>query len=250
MSSNDDNVIATMALGPSEWTNQNGISRWFYSGDGGQWSSSFLSKTLVDWLMGPDKDVTTDDDPRLMILTGGILEWTANSVIYKETDPLKMRGLPNGLDGAMLNTMMGGPTIPYEHFSAVNPKMMQDDEPYMIMHAAESEFLLAEALERNIGTGITGTAEEHYRRGVKLAMQMYTIYDESFVVTDDQVETYLTTYPYGVTKPALEMIGEQMWVSKWMNWWDAWSDYRRTGYPQLVPTIIRVMPPMVRSRLN
>ncbi len=236
MSSNDDNVIATMALGPSEWTNQNGISRGFYPGDGGQWSSSFLSKTLVDWLMGPDKGVTTDDDPRLMILTGGILEWTANTVIYKETDPLKMRGLPNGLDGAMLNTMMGGPTIPYEHFSAVNPKMMQDDEPYMIMHAAESEFLLAEALERGIGTGISGTAEEHYRRGVKLAMQMYTIYDESFVVTDDQVQTYLATYPYGVTKPALEMIGEQMWVSKWMNWWDAWSDYRRTGYPQLVPT--------------
>ena len=47
---------------------------------------------------------------------------------------------------------------------------------------------------------------------------MYSIYDESFEVTDDQVETYLETYPYGVTKPALEMIGEQMWVSKWMNW--------------------------------
>ena len=67
-------------------------------------------------------------------------------------------------------------------------------------------------------------------------MQMYTVYDPSFVVTDAQVANYLATYPYGVTKPALEMIGEQMWASKWMNWWDAWSDYRRTGFPQLVPT--------------
>ena len=166
MSSNDDNVIATMALSTSEWTNQNGISRGFYPGDGGQWSSSFLSKTLVDWLMGPDKGVTTDDDPRLMILTGGILEWTANTVIYKETDPLKMRGVPNGLDGAMLNTMMGGPTIPYEHFSAVNPKMMQDDRPYMIMHAAESEFLLAK-LSRGIGTGISGNGRRALQKRSK-----------------------------------------------------------------------------------
>ena len=89
MNSNDDNVWIGMAIGPSEWTNQNGISRGFYPGDGGQWQSSFLSKTLVDWLMGPNKTSTADDDPRLMIFTGGIIEWTANSVTYLETDPLK-----------------------------------------------------------------------------------------------------------------------------------------------------------------
>lgn len=235
MSSNDDNVIATMALGPGEWTNQNGISRGFYPGDGGQWESSFLSKTLVDLLMGPDKTVTTDDDPRLMIFTGGIIQWTATEIIYLETDPLKQRGLPNGLDGAMLNTLMGGPTVPREHFSAVNPKMMQDDEPYQIMNAAETEFLLAEALIRNIGTGITGTAEDHYKKGVKLALQMYTIYDPSFAVSDARVTQYLTTYPYDPAK-GLEMIGTQMWLCKYMNWWDAWSDWRRTGFPVLTPT--------------
>jgi len=235
MQSNDDNLFVTMADGPSEWTNQNGISRGFYPGDGGQWASSFLSKTLVDWLMGPDKASTTDDDPRLMIFTGGIIQWTATSVVYLETDPLKQRGLPNGLDGAMLNTLMGGPTIPFEHFSAVNPKMMEDSEPYQIMNAAESQFLMAEALQRGIGSGIPGTVKEHYDLGVKLAMQMYTKYDASFVVSDARVAQYLALYPFDPTK-ALEMIGQQMWASKWMNWWDAWSDYRRTGFPVLTPT--------------
>lgn len=236
MQSNADNLFATMALSPSEWTNQNGISRGFYPGDGGQWSSSFLSKTLVDFLMGPNKTSVVDDDPRLMIFTAGIIQWTATSIIYLETSPLKMLGLPNGLDGAMLNTLMGGPTVPYEKFSAVNPLMMQDDEPYQIMNAAEAQFLMAEALERGIGSGITGTAQEHYNAGVKMAMQMYTVYDPSFVVSDAAVNTYLTTYPYGGPRPKLQMIGEQMWLSKYMNWWDAWSDYRRTGYPVLVPT--------------
>ena len=242
MAGNADNVVATMAIGPSEWTNQNGISRGFYPGDGGQWASSFLSKTLVDWLMGPNKTSVADDDPRLMIFTGGIIKWVAaggdlsKEVIFLESDPLKQRGLPNGLDGAMLDALLGGPTIPYEHFSAVNPKMMQDDEPYQIMNAAESQFLLAEALERSIGTGITGTAEDHYKAGVRMALQMYTIYDPSFVVSDASVDQYLALYPYGVTKPKLEMIGEQMWACKWMNWWDAWSDWRRTGFPALTPT--------------
>ncbi len=236
MQSNDDNLFSKMALGPSEWTNQNGISRGFSPGDGGQWESSFLSKTFVDWLQGPDKTTVDDDDPRLMIFTAGIIQWTASSIIYLETDPLLMRGLPNGLDGAMLNSLMGGPTVPYQHFSAVNPKMLDDDEPYQIMNAAESQFLMAEALERGIGSGISGTAEEHYNLGVKLAMQMYTVYDASFVVSDARVAQYLAHYPYGVAKPKLEMIGEQMWVSKWMDWWDAWSDWRRTGFPALTPT--------------
>jgi hypothetical protein len=241
MASNDDNCFATMAMGPSEWTNQNDISRGFYPGDGGQWSTSFLSKFLVDWLMGPNKTTTDDDDPRLMIFTAGIIQWVAagddlsKEVIYLETDPLKQKGLPNGLDGAMLNTLMGGPTIPYQNFSAVNPYLLRDDEVYQIMNAAESQFLMAEALERSIGTGITGTAEEHYNAGVKMAMQMYTAYDAKFVVSDAQVTHYLELYPYGVTKPKLEMIGEQMWACKWMNWWDAWSDFRRTNFPVLTP---------------
>jgi hypothetical protein len=32
------------------------------------------------------------------------------------------------------------------------------------------------------------------------------------------------------------MIGQQLWVNKFLNWWEAWSDYRRTGFPVLVPT--------------
>ena len=81
MSSNDDNVWCN-GTWTGEWTNQNGISRGFYPGDGGQWASSFLSKTLVDWLMGPNKTSTADDDPRLMIFTGGIIRWTADAVEF------------------------------------------------------------------------------------------------------------------------------------------------------------------------
>ena len=32
------------------------------------------------------------------------------------------------------------------------------------------------------------------------------------------------------------MIGEQLWANKFMNWWEAWSDWRRTDFPKLTPT--------------
>jgi|WetSurMetagenome_2_1015567.scaffolds.fasta_scaffold09092_3 hypothetical protein len=239
MTSNDDIPWVKMTLTPSEWMNQNGISRAFYPGDGGAWQGNLLSKTLIDKLKGTNKASTADDDPRLMIFTGGIVSWTANSVTPIELDPLKQEGMPSGLDGSQINLLYGTGSppvcIPYRTFSSVNFKMMQDDEPYQLMNPAESELLKAEALVRSIGSGISGTAQSHYEAGVKLAMQLYTVYDASLAVTDAQVATYLAAYPYNAAT-ALEQIGTQMWLSKFMMWWEAWSDWRRTGFPVLVPS--------------
>lgn len=232
--SNDDNVWVPMALSPSEWTNQNGISRAMYPGDGGQASNSFLSKTLVDWLKGTNKGIVDDDDPRLMIFTAGIATWTPTSFTVLNGNPLEQKGMPNGYDQAGLDALEGTTADNNTRYSKVNFLMMQDDEPYMLMNYGEVELLLAEAAQRNIG-GVTGAAG-HYAAGVKASMQMYTPYDASLTVSDAAVSAYLATYPYGVTKPPLEMIGEQLWANKWMNWWEAWSDYRRTGFPNLTPT--------------
>ncbi len=231
---NDDNVWVRMAPGPNQWINQNGISRAFFPGDGGQ--PSFLSKTLVDFLKGADPNTVADDDPRLMILSGGIAEWTASEWKPVNTDPLAQKGMPNGYDQAMLDALEGRRVNQVQTYSRINHKLLQLDEPYMIMNYGEVELLLAEALQRNIGTGIAGTAEQHYSAGVKASVQMYASYDPSLTVADQQVTAYLATYPYGVARPALAMIYEQLWVNKFFNWWEAWADWRRTGYPQLTPT--------------
>ena len=236
MTSNADNVIVPMALSPSEWINQNGISRAFYPGDGGQ--PSYLSETLVNWLKGANPNDASDDDPRLMVISGGIADWTPNAWTPINTNPLDQKGLPNGYDQAGLDALEGRAVVQSQTYSRINFLMLQDDDPYMLHNYAEVEFLLAEALQRGIGSGISGTAKDHYEAGVKAAMQMYTVYDTdpSLIITDEEVAAYLATYPYGVSKPALEMIGEQLWVSQFFNWWEAWSNWRRTGFPVLIPT--------------
>jgi hypothetical protein len=240
--SNDDNVWIPMALEPSEWTNQNGISRAFYPGDGG--NPSTLSKTLVDFLKGANLNTVADDDPRLMIYTDGIGIWTAAEWDPDKQDPLEQRGFPSGFFQSTVASNNGWPSnfLIDTTFSRVSPHMLDDDDPYMIMNYAEVEFLLAEAAERGIG-GVTNAAE-HYNAGVRAAMQMLEPYfenDEGITgrVTDAQVDAYLANYPYGGggvtgTESALEQIGYQMWASKFMNWWEAWNDWKRTGYPELV----------------
>lgn len=232
--SNADNVWVKMDLGPSEWTNQNGISRAFYPGDGGQ--PSYLSKTLVDFLKGANPNSVADDDPRLLILSGGIADWSAAEWKPTNTDPLAQKGLPNGFDQSGLDALEGRPVDQAKTYSRINFLMLQDNDPYPIMNYGEVELLLAEALQRGIGSGIAGTAAGHYAAGVKASMQMYTPFDASLVVSDAQVAQYLATYPYGVAKPALQMIYEQLWVNKFFNWWEAWADWRRTGFPVLTPT--------------
>jgi len=233
MTSNDDNAWVPMDDGPSEWTNQNGISRAFQPGDGGQ--SRILGKTLIDFLKGADSLSVADDDPRLMIISEGF---------NGNTNPIAQQGLPNGLDGVDLDEYTGIPnTVANEHFSSANLKMFDDADPYILMNYAEVELLLAEAKERGIGN-VPGTAAEHYNNGVRAAMQFFAPLepgDASMEVSNAQVDAYLATYPYGgggVTgsESALEQIGYQMWAAKFLNWWEAWSDWRRTGYPTLVPT--------------
>lgn len=217
MTSNADIAKIKTALGPSEWTNQNGISRAFANGDGGQ--QSCLSKTLVDFLKN-------NNDPRLMVISGGVGGVDQN--------PANQKGCPNGLDASTLDAYTGktGSNLMVE-FSIINPKLLDDDEDYVFMNYSEVEFLLAEAAERKIGGA--SDAAGHFAKGVKAAIQQYDIYDASTAVSDAAANAYVTANPYKGGAAGLEQIGQQMWVSKFFNWWDAWADWRRTGYPVLVP---------------
>jgi len=249
--SNSDNVNVPMATGPSTWIDQNGISRAFYPGDGGQ--PTFMSKTLIDWLKGTNQGSTADDDPRLMILTAGIGNWTVSGGLSTwtptDSDPLDQKGMPNGYDLAGLRNLEGNPNLNTDAtYSKINPKLLDLNDPYMLMNYGEVQLLLAEAAERGIGGLAAAAAPAYYAEGVKASMQMYTIYDATFAVSDGAVATYLATYPY-TPASGLRMIGEQYWANHFLNWWEAWSNWRRTtitnppapvtgaaGYPVLTPT--------------
>jgi hypothetical protein len=180
MESNDDNVFIPTAEAPSLWTSQNGISRAFIPGDGGQ--ASYVSKTLVDMLKGTNPADVADDDPRLMVFLGGIGNWSPDAWDPITTDPLDQKGMPNGKNQTDLEAIEGvSPLDLNVTYSKINPLLLDRDEPYMLMNYGEVELFLAEAAKRGIGGVDPGSAATHYDAGVKASMQMYTPYEGSAV---------------------------------------------------------------------
>ncbi|MGB3776175.1 MAG: SusD/RagB family nutrient-binding outer membrane lipoprotein, partial [Leeuwenhoekiella sp.] len=76
--------------------------------------------------------------------------------------------------------------------------------------------------------------ESHYNAGVVAAMKYLEIYDISAAIDDQQVANYLATNPYNAAN-GLEMINTQYWAATFLNDIESWSNWRRTGFPTLVP---------------
>lgn len=106
------------------------------------------------------------------------------------------------------------------------------DAPFFFQTYAEVELMLAEAAERWGLAG--GNVAEHYENGVKAAMSYLAMYGEGGVITEDQINQYLIDNPF-VAADAMKMINEQYWVATFGNGLESYSNWRRSGYPELVP---------------
>jgi len=81
---------------------------------------------------------------------------------------------------------------------------------------------------------IGGDAAEHYNNGVIAAITQLSAYGDEGTISDDDAQAYLAAHPYNEAK-GLELINTQYWAATFFNEYEAWSNYRRTGYPQLKP---------------
>jgi hypothetical protein len=104
--------------------------------------------------------------------------------------------------------------------------------PAQLMTAAEVHFLLAEAAYRN--WNVPGTAQGHYEAGVRAAMAMYDG-AMGIAIPTAAVDAYLArngvawgTAPSGDN---LELIIGQKWLALYTNGFEAYAEFRRTGYP-------------------
>lgn len=106
------------------------------------------------------------------------------------------------------------------------------DAPFFFQTYAEVEFMLAEASFRwGLGDGDTAG---HYDKGVRAAMSYLAMYGTAGTISTTAIDNYLTANPFDSSK-ALQMINEQYWVATFGNGVESFSNWKRTGFPQLVP---------------
>jgi hypothetical protein len=160
-----------------------------------------MSDKFVSWLM-------STNDPRLEALID-----TTSTGEYK--------GFINGLSDQEQSKYQ------WEDYSNPKPALYAKDMPLNRMTASEVWFLRAEAALFNLGPG---DPNELYREGIRRAMIIWKI-------PAGQIDNYLANEPEatlsGTEDNRFRQISTQMWVAFVPNFIEAWSNIRRTGYPEI-----------------
>ncbi|MGS2737650.1 SusD/RagB family nutrient-binding outer membrane lipoprotein [Sinomicrobium sp. M5D2P17] len=223
MESNDD--IAFVAHQVEAGVNKNGNGQTFTNDN-----SPRLSTTFVALLQ---------DDPRFTIY-GALPQNTGEKdeddedilrTNEERLNPETQKGLPNGLDGNSIENYPGGGNL--NTYTEPNRLYITgENDPMFLQTYAEVEFMLAEAAFRWGLAG--GDVEAHYDAGVTAAMKYLEMYDPEAVISNTEIAEYLSENPFDPSK-ALEQINIQYWIVTFLNEYEAFANWRRTGFPELTP---------------
>lgn len=123
---------------------------------------------------------------------------------YVKRDTLQYKGMPIGLPDKLTGLQRGvSSQFSFEVYRA--------DYKLAFMEYSEVEFLLSEA---------NSWDDTHYKKGIEASMQRWN-------VPSGDITAYLATVP-GANK---ENVITQKYISLFMIPYEAWSEYRRTGFP-------------------
>jgi len=168
-----------------------------------------ISNILVDFM-------TPLNDPRLPIYADPAP--ATNTII----------GMPYGVSNAIASS------IPIEEISLPGQAVRQATTKGIIMTYSEVLFIMSEAVQRGWNVG-GETAESLYQQAITASMEYWG-------VDPLDISTYLAN-PSVAYDPNnyKKSIGEQKWISLYMNGIESWSEWRRLDYPQLQPAPDAVM---------
>ncbi len=207
--SNADN--AAMPTNP-----QDGFALGYHPAIGGYNGSKELNQLgapFIDMLLAKN-------DPRLP----KIAEPTENS--KKEGKPV-YRGLGVALGQ---NVIINRDDYSYGTISIYDDR--KSTFPYLFMSYSDLCFYKAEAALLGWAGLAPAQAEKFYQDGITAAMKV-----PPYNIPDAAIATYLETEGAltGTDEEKLEKIMNQKWISLFMRHYEAYAEWRRTGYPKLVP---------------
>ncbi|MBS1602766.1 MAG: SusD/RagB family nutrient-binding outer membrane lipoprotein [Bacteroidetes bacterium] len=220
LSDNSDNAVFVHLADP---VNQN---YWYYVADVQNRQWYWISKTLTDY-MAPLQD------PRLPV--------------YADPAPSTgaYAGVPYGLDGDSVAK------VTTSKVSWMGKHVRAQNAPCYIV--TYSELLLAEAEADKLGwlPGGDADAAQKYQAAIEASVRQWVRNSFKGGVVDDVEKTSYDPHDKGDTtglgaylaQPsvvydpanALKQIAYQKWVHLYMNGYEAWAEWRRTGYPTLTP---------------
>jgi hypothetical protein len=203
-----------------------------------------MGKPFIDCLQA-------NNDPRLpfyaTLWEGNILSKQLQ-VITQTTLPELQKGLPNGYDAGTIGTVIPGwSNSMLTSYSEMNTATIAGlTTPSIIISYSEVEFLLAEAALR--GWESSATPEEHYHKAIRANMESTVLFPNYNLapmgITETEISDYITAHPLtGTFDEKFKQIHTQFYLAHYMylDFFESWSNWRRTGYPDFLTPINYVL---------
>lgn len=219
----EDNAIMKYSDGPQD-LNRNPTARESRSRDFS--ANSFgknnieggkLSATFINYLKN-------NNDPRLGVYSG---VWVGTT---QDPNPAIQKGFPNGSGTAPSANDLGTYSEPNQN------TVFRLDAPLLVLGNAETNLYLAEAAVR--GWNTMGSASQFYIKGVTGSFDNAAMYGSAYAISSDKINQYLSSHPFdaaGTFDQQMEQIHTQIWAALYIDEYEVFSNWRRTGYPVLIP---------------
>lgn len=186
--------------------------------EGGKYTSVFINH------------LKSTNDPRLPVLS---VVWVPVGNGYTaDNSPSVQKG--------MVPASFNSKPADFDTYSEPSQLVLNVSAPFIILSPAESYLLLAEAALRNWYSAMT--PKDAYEAAVRAAMNAWSLYPDvapsSGTIPTSAVNAYIAANPYpasGSFETQLEAISVQKWVSLFGDDYEVYANWRRTGYPQLMP---------------
>lgn len=182
-------------------------------------------------------DLKTNSDPRLTAIAIRFVGASSgpDQVAGASTkDPANQYGMPmgstdSGADASAAALPGGGKRYAYSQVDRT--RLVKRTSPMFIVTAAQNNLLLAEARFR--GWVTTGTVDGYFTEGIKAHMDQMASFDAASTVPDVDRDAYAAAMSATLAGNELAQINYEYWVASFLNGPEAWSNFRRSGFPQL-----------------
>ena len=210
------------------------------------WSDARIAADLTCYMNGYN-------DPRRPVYYGMTTFSQLDSKVLEQFPELA--DIPEAYNGLRRGIEQGSYHAAAHGYSCMN---ISTTDPIRILPASEAAFLCAEGALR--GWNMQGTdAKTWYERGIRLSFAERGVSGADEYIADSDSRPAAYTDPItgahagldgttgstvtiawddGATfEENLERIITQKWIAIFPNCMEAWSEYRRTGYPKLMPAV-------------